>query len=342
MTTPSPRRSSALLAAVSVLALGVAACSGEATTTSTTGTSAAAGAAGTSGASTGTTSTFPLTFHNADGSTTEIKAKPKRILSTSTSITGTLLAVGAPVVATAGDAKGNFFPQWASVAKERGVTNAWPAGSVDIEAATAAQPDLIIVSTSGADSAMKEIDQLRQVAPVITMDYGKQKWQDLATQVGQATGMPDEARKTIEDYDRYVAAAKSKITVPKGTAAIVSYNGPTDNNPIGMGSGPHADVLKELGFTIEEPDPKWSTTGQKRSDFVFAPYEALTKLTSPTVFLLAADEAKVAKFKADKVLANQPAVKSGQVYPLGKSSFRMDYYSAKQMVDNVVKSLGHP
>lgn len=323
-----PRRIAAVLLAALVGAFVLAGCSSD------SGSEKAAGGSAESEAS------FPVSFKNADGTTTEIEKKPERILSTSTSITGTLLAIDAPVVASASDAKGNFFKQWAKVAEERKVTNAWPVEAVNIEAAYAAKPDLIIVSTSGADSAMNQLAELQQVAPVIVLDYSKQTWQDLATQLGEATGLQDQAKKTVDEYNKYVADAAKKITVPEGTANIVAYNGPTDNNPIGMGSGPHADVLKELGFKIEEPDPAWHTIPQKRSDFVFAAYENLTQLKSPTTFVLAVDNAGTSKMTSDPVLANLPSVKSGQVYGLGPNSFRVDYYSAKEIVDGVVANLG--
>ena len=56
-----------------------------------------------------------------------LKSPPKRVVSTTPSVTGVLLAIGAPVIASAAttpslftDGKG-FFSQWASVADARGV-----------------------------------------------------------------------------------------------------------------------------------------------------------------------------------------------------------------------------
>src|SRR5690606_7068979 len=97
---------------------------------------------------------WPRTFINADGSSTTLNAPAKRILSTSVSITGTLLAVDAPVIASATTTSGDYFAQWRSVAEQRGVERLWPAGSVDLEMAYAFEPDLIIVSLGGADSAL--------------------------------------------------------------------------------------------------------------------------------------------------------------------------------------------
>ena len=54
------------------------------------------------------------------------------------------------------------------------------------------------------------------------------------------------------------------------------------------------------------------------------------------MFLLGAsdDDAGVL---ADPVLANLSAVREKRVYALGPSSFRIDYYSGRQMIDNVAR-----
>ena len=70
---------------------------------------------------------WPRTFDNVDGSRTEIPTRPQRILSTSVSTTGTLLAIGAPVVASGSAGNGRFFAQWADVAAWK--TPGRPAGS---------------------------------------------------------------------------------------------------------------------------------------------------------------------------------------------------------------------
>jgi ABC-type Fe2+-enterobactin transport system substrate-binding protein len=281
---------------------------------------------------------WPRTFENADGTTTEIPAKPQRILSTAVSVTGTLLAFDAPVVASGSAANGKYFAQWADVGEERGVENAWPAGSVDLEAVYAAEPDLIIVSTSGADSALDQLADFQAIAPTIVVNYASQTWQSLAGQLGEATGLEDQVEARTAEFDAYVADAAGKITVPAGTANIISFNGAGQDNPIARVGGVHAELLTALGFTVEDPDTEWHTQANQRNDFVWAPYEKLVELKSETTFLLTKALDDVSLFVDDPVLANVPSVKAGQVYGLGANSFRIDYYSAKQVVDGVVEA----
>lgn len=284
---------------------------------------------------------WPRSFTNVDGSQTEIPSKPKRILSTSVTLTGTLLAIKAPVVASGSAANGQFFAQWEQVAKERTIENAWPAGKVDLEAVYATEPDLIIVTASGAGSTKDQLDAFRQVAPTILVDDGALSWQELATELGKAAGLEKEASASIADFDAYVASARTKIKVPAGKANIVSFNGAGQSNPIGRPGGPHAALLAALGFDIEAPDPAWHTQAASRDDFVWADYERLVDLKAETTFILRVDDSKAPAFRNDPVLANLPSVKSGQVYGLGVHSFRIDYYSGKEIVDGIVTKFGN-
>ena len=279
---------------------------------------------------------WPRTFTNADGSTTEVPAQPQRILSTSVTVTGTLLAVDAPVVASGSAGNGNFFAQWAGLADERGVANAWPAGSVDIEAVYAAEPDLIIVSSSGADSALDQLAEFQAIAPTIVVNYGNQTWQELASQLGEATGLEEQVAAKVAAFDQYAADAAASIDVPAGTANIISFNGPGQDNPIARVGGVHAEVLESLGFTVEDPNPEWHSQANQRADFVWAPYEKLVDLTSETTFLLSRDDEGAKVFLEDPVLANVPSVKAGQVYGLGANSFRIDFFSATEIIDGIV------
>ncbi len=284
---------------------------------------------------------WPRTFTNADGTTTVIDAQPKRILSTSVSITGTLLAVNAPVVASGSAGNGQFFAQWNAVAAERGISNVWPAGSVDLEAAYASEPDLIIVSTSGADSALAQLSVLQLVAPTIILDYGGQTWQDLAIEIGEATGLEEQVAAVIAEFDAQVAAAAASITVPAGTANIISYNGAGSDNPIARVGGAHAELISALGFTVEDPPLEWHAQASVRADFVWAAFERLPELTSETTFLLRFGDAQIEPFLNEPVLANLPSVTAGQVYGLGVNSFRIDYYSALEIVANIVEKFGN-
>lgn len=287
-----------------------------------------------------TASDWPRRFENADGTQTTLAAPALRVLSTSVTVTGTLLAIDAPLIASAGGANGRFFDQWAAVARDRGLKPLWPAGQVDLEAAYAARPDLIIISASGADSAHEQLDALRAIAPVIVVDYSHQTWQELAMQLGRALGTEAAAARAIAGFDARIVAARARLRIPEGTVNIVSYNGPGTSNPIATPESPHARLLASLGFRIEAPDPAWHVALGTPGDFVWAPYEALTRLTARTTFVLRVEASGASALLRDPVLANLPSVAAGQVYGLGRDAFRIDAYSAGQIIDTLLERFG--
>lgn len=318
-----------LLAALAAAGIALSGCSGSADATS--------GSAGASApASQGE---WPRTIKHEAGETV-IPAKPKNIASTSLSVTGTLLAIDAPVTSSAAtnpsdvtDSQG-FFSQWSTVATERKVGVLYPALEFDLEAVVAAAPDLIVVSTSGADSAADHYKELSAIAPTIVVNYGSQSWQELAAELGEATGQEAAASAAVSTYDAHVKDVAAKIKLPEGESNIISFNGAGQDNGVAKKGGSHADVLESLGFKIADIPEGLDTSAQPRQDFAFISFENLTKAaTGNTVFLLAADDAVVEAFKGEKVLANLPSVKSGQVVAMGPTSFRLDYYSSTQLVD---------
>ncbi len=284
----------------------------------------------------GSSAAWPRTFENADGTTTEIPEQPEQIVSTSVTVSGTLLAIDAPLVASGSAGNGEFFAQWDDIAKDRDVANLWAASAPDIEAIYNYTPDLIVVSASGADSTADIISELQQIAPTILVDYGGQTWESLAEELGEATGLEDQAAKTITEFDDYVASASEKITVPSGSANIISFNGPGEDNPIARAGSVHGDLLESLGFTIEDPNPEWHTQDNLRQDFVWTAYEHLVDLKADTTFILMKDNEGAKAFASDPVLANVPSVQNGQVFGLGVNSFRVDKFSATEIVDDIV------
>lgn len=267
----SSRRSSRLrqgllAVAAMVLSTGLVACG----SSSSTSTSTAAGSAGASGAASAGASgaasaaaspkvTWPVTIKGDDGVDVEIKAEPKSIVSTSVTLTGSLLALDAPVVASTPAKKkdektddNGFFTQWSKQATDKGVKAI--DGTEDNLAQTVAgsNPDLIIVAKTGQDSAAKVVESLRQLeVPVLVIDYGSHSWQDVTKTLGQATGRQAKADSVVKDYTTKAEKAKGAIAVPKGATSVFTVPGDgTKGANAFTEEAPQVQLLKDLGFTI--------------------------------------------------------------------------------------------
>lgn len=272
----------------------------------------------------------------------DLAAPPQRIVSTSPSLTGTLLAVGAPVIATAAAMRGpltddqGFFRQWADIAEARDVAVLYPELGFDIEAVILQDPDLVVVSETGGDSVLPFVPELRAMGfPVLVLNYGVNSWEDLARTLGRVTGQEAQADRVITDFTDRARAAGQRITHPEGTVSIVSYNF-FGTYGVAKPEAAQARVLAEMGFTVAGLPEAMRGAVQASREFDFVSHENLSAaITGDTIFLLAADEADVQAVLDDPVLATLPAVQARQVYPLGPTSFRVDYYSGQEIVDTV-------
>ncbi|WP_151719467.1 Fe2+-enterobactin ABC transporter substrate-binding protein [Gemmobacter serpentinus] len=271
-----------------------------------------------------------------------LEAAPQRIVSTAPSLTGILLAIEAPVVASSSALVGpltdenGFFLQWAEPARSRGVEVLYRNLTFDIEALIVADPDLVIASATGGDSILPYVGELQaQGIPVMVLDYSVTSWEELARQLGRATGHEAGADKVIADFAARAAAEKAALILPQGTVSIVSYNF-SGTYAVAKPTSPQAKVLAGLGFTVTGLPEAMKAEVARSSDFDFISHENLAAaISGDGVFLLSAGPEDVRAFVEDPVLANLPAVKEGRVWPLGPTSFRVDYYSGLQIIDTV-------
>ncbi|MDF3608160.1 Fe2+-enterobactin ABC transporter substrate-binding protein [Paracoccus sp. DMF-8] len=276
-----------------------------------------------------------------------IEKQPQRIVSISPSLTGILLAIDTPVAATASAVTGpltddkGFFDQWAGVADQRGVQVLYNNLNFDMESLIVQDADLVVASSVGGDTVLPYLAELQaQDVPVIVLDYSTHGWEDLARTLGTATGHESDAARVVTDFAAQAADARPRLNHPAGHISIVSYNF-AGTYGISKPTSAQARVMAALGFdTIAIPDDL-ATEVSRSADFDFISYENLpAAIRGETVFLLNGTDETVSTFLADPMLANLPAVQSGQVYPLGLTSFRVDYYSGLQIIETVRQYLG--
>lgn len=287
---------------------------------------------------------WPRTIRHPAGELT-LARKPLRIVSTTPSVTGILLAIEAPLLASTAttpspltDAKG-FFSQWAGDADKRGVKVLYPNLKFDIEAVLGWKPDLVIASTTGADSILQHRAELEALGvPTLVVDYSSRSWQELATELGQATGLEKEAAAAIARFDADLAAAADTIAAKGRKVSIVGYN-IAGSYSVARLTSPVSKLVSALGFEVVGLPPELRPNSARPSDFEFFSRENLSAaIAADTVLLLRATDRDVEAFLAEPVLANHPAVTGKRVYPLGLTSFRIDPYSGRQIIERLRES----
>ncbi|MGM3426277.1 MULTISPECIES: Fe2+-enterobactin ABC transporter substrate-binding protein [Pseudomonas] len=288
---------------------------------------------------------------SADGNQVTLPAKPQRIVSTSVTLTGALLAIGAPVVASGATSPNNrfaddqgFLRQWGQVAKQHEVKRLY-IGEANAEAVAAEAPDLILVSAAGNDSALRLVDQLKAIAPVLVVGYDNRSWQQVVELLGQATGREDAAAKVVADFDRRVSDLKARLQLPPQPVSAFVYNPATRQANLWTAASSQGQLLESLGFTLATL-PAGLTTGhsqgQRHDILQLAGENVATGLTGQTFLLFAADTKEAEAVRGNPLLAHLPAVKDNRVEALGAETFRLDPYSANLLLDRLEQRYAKP
>ncbi|CAI0696792.1 Ferrienterobactin-binding periplasmic protein precursor [Serratia rubidaea] len=283
---------------------------------------------------------WPRTIDTSHGPVT-LKQPPTRIVSTSVTLTGTLLAIDAPVVASGATNpngrftdKQGFFLQWGEVAAQRGVKRLY-VGEPNAESIAGEAPDLIVISATGGDSALQLYDQLSVIAPVLVVNYDDKSWQELAKELGYATGHEARAEKLTADFAAREQALKQRITLPPQPVSALVFRQDGKAANLWTAQSSQGKMLQQLGFTLAQPPASLhtSTSQGAREDIVQLSGESLAAgLNGQTLLLFANDESDVQRLMNNKFLAQLPAVQNQRVYALGNETFRLDYYSASNLL----------
>ena len=266
-----------------------------------------------------------------------LESKPTRIVSTSVTLTGSLLAIDAPVVASGATTPNNrvadgqgFLRQWGDMAKQRKVARLY-IGEPSAEAVAAQMPDLILISATGGDSALALYDQLSAIAPTLIINYDDKSWQALLTQLGAITGHEKQAAERIAAFDKQLAQVKQQMTLPPQPVNAIVYTAAAHSANLWTAESAQGKLLHQLGFTLADMPAglQTSTSQGKRHDIIQLGGENLaTGLNGEGLFVFAGDEKDVAAIYANPLLAHLPSVKNKRVWALGTETFRLDYYSA--------------
>ena len=273
-----------------------------------------------------------------------LEQKPTRIVSTSVTLTGSLLAIDAPVIASGATTPNNrvadgqgFLRQWGDVAKARKLTRLY-IGEPSAEAVAAQMPDLILISATGGDSALALYDQLSTIAPTLIVNYDDKSWQALLTQLGGMTGQEKQAAARIAEFDKQLATVKQQIKLPSQPVSAVVYTAAAHSANLWTSESAQGQFLQQLGFTQATlPAGLHASQSQgKRHDIIQLGGENLaTGLNGESLFLFAGDQKDVDAVYANPLLAHLPAVKNKHVYALGTETFRLDYYSATRVLERL-------
>ncbi|WP_128646238.1 ABC transporter substrate-binding protein [Rhodococcus sp. BS-15] len=117
---------------------------------------------------------------------------------------------------------------------------------IDIEALTAAGPDLIVMRTEGEDGRAL-FDRVAPIAPTVVVDYAPASWQSTLEQVAEFFGQQDTAENLLADYRRTVDESQARAPREGSTLTIARVRADSLRYMTQDGSFPYS-VLADLGY----------------------------------------------------------------------------------------------
>ncbi|MFQ3905215.1 iron-siderophore ABC transporter substrate-binding protein [Staphylococcus sp. Mo2-7] len=191
--------------------------------------------------------------------TTEIKGKPRRVVTLYQGATDVSVALGVkPVGAVESWTQQPKYDYIKDDLKDTKIVGQEP--SPNLEEISKLKPDLIIGSKVRNE---KQYEQLSKIAPTITHDT-VYKFQDTTKMMGKALGKEEKADELLKNYDDKVAQFKKDAKAKYGdqwpmSASVINFR--PDHARI-YASGYAGDILHDLGFKRPEGQQKQVDKGK--------------------------------------------------------------------------------
>ena len=199
---------------------------------------------------------FPVSITSALG-TTEIKARPERVVTLGWGSTEAAIALGVTPVgmrdmsSELGKDAGGIMP-WVQekLGDAKPVLLPESSKSLPLEQIAALKPDVILSVQAGLTA--DQYAQLSKIAPTVAQPgrNWQTSWQDQTTLVGKALGREAEAKTLITDTDKRIAEVKAAHPEFAGkTVAAASGTTPESLN-FYFDTDPRVQLLQSFGFTV--------------------------------------------------------------------------------------------
>ncbi|MCY9590372.1 ABC transporter substrate-binding protein [Paenibacillus chitinolyticus] len=231
----------------------------------------------------------------------QIPVRPQRIVAEE--YLGSLIALNVVPVGAPGLTLNNYYYKKAL----NGVADTGTYGKLSVERITGLEPDLII--TGNAET----YEQLSKIAPTLVIPYGTLKnTREELEYFGTLLGKETEAKSWLEDYDRRIAAAKSKVDAVLPADASFTIMESTDKSiwvygdNFGRGGQP---VYQALGRT----PPAAISDELMKKQWAEISAEVLGRYAGDYI-IMTANNKTAEDFRTDPVWSTLPAVKNGKLY----------------------------
>lgn len=165
-----------------------------------------------------------------------------------------------PVAAVKPPLTGDYAPVVRALLADEPVDIGSADSDIDIEALTAAGPDLIVMRTEGEDSRAL-FDRVAPIAPTVVVDYAPASWQSTLEQVAEFFDQQDTAENLLADYRRTVDESQARAPREGSTLTIARVRADSLRYMTQDGSFPYS-VLADLGYSAPAQEDRGSDAVQ--------------------------------------------------------------------------------
>ncbi|EHJ51881.1 ABC transporter substrate-binding protein [Streptococcus macacae] len=253
----------------------------------------------------------------------KVPQSPKRVVSITSTYTGYLLKLNQNLVGVSSYDKKN------PVLKDK-VKKAKQVTSTDLEAITALKPDLIVVG-----STEEKIDQLKKIAPVISIEYGKRNYLDIFSDFGKIFKKEKETKQWLSAWKSKTAKVKKKLNRAVGNDATFTVMGLFEKETYLFGNnwGRGGEVIYQaLGFKA----PEKVTKEVFPKGYLSISQEVIGNYIGDYVVVAAEDKKTGSSLYESKAWKNIPAVKKGHVIKVNANAF---YFNDPLTLEYELKTL---
>lgn len=273
-----------------------------------------------------------VTYEGPNGSF-DIPADPQNIVVLAPSYVGYFLALDEkPIGATTQALENPYFDEEMT----EGIEDLGDGTSV--EQVLSLEPDLIVTLSSD-----ENLEQLQDVAPTVTIDYGQLPFKEQLQEFGTMTGEEEAAEAWITEWDESIEANRASVEESVGDRTI-SLIQPFEKGVYVFGNtfARGGEIIYDE-FGLAAPDAVQEDAIDSGEGFVNVSLEALDDYAGDIIFTSPWQESETGS--ADEVYdsnvwQNLPAVQEDNVYELDTAaSFFNDPVSLESQLDFVVESL---
>ncbi|ALE77402.1 hypothetical protein WY02_01745 [Pseudonocardia sp. AL041005-10] len=258
---------------------------------------------------------FPVRIDHAYG-TTEIPARPQRVVTLGVTDIDPVLALGVTPVATSSypafrgtDGVGPWARDLVRGTPPRVLAE--PDAAPNLEGMAALDPDLIVAITSGIDQAT--YDQLSAIAPVLvrpagSLDYGVPRGEQ-TRMIATALGEPGRGEELVRSADTAFTDAVAAHPGFRGraVAAVLPYDG---RYGAFTPSDARGQFMTALGFVLPQ---RIAALDDRSSFYVEIAAEQAGLLDGDAVVMMAEEPAARSQIATDPVLEQVPVVARGDM-----------------------------